>query len=78
MVNADSDPLPPQHAEFVARAQSDGAVIYLNDEVGIWQWSVVVYGTDYWLDSFDSSEGAIAYCKEHNIPYEEGLNVPNG
>ena len=33
-----------------------------NDEIGEWLWSVVVTGTDFWLESFDTREEAIEWC----------------
>lgn len=41
--------------------------IYYNNEAGQWLWSVQVYNDDFWLDSFDTREEAIEFCKKHEL-----------
>jgi len=38
-----------------------------NNETGEWLYSVQVYGTDFWLDSFKTEEQASEYIKKHNL-----------
>jgi hypothetical protein len=38
-----------------------------NETAGFWCWSVMVVGTDFWLESFDNKDDAIKYCEEHEL-----------
>ena len=41
--------------------------INYNNEAGRWIYSVQVKGTSFWLDSFSTKKGALAYIKEHGL-----------
>lgn len=44
--------------------------VYGNDESGDWVYSVVVRGTDFWLESFKTKDEAVSYCKKYELSYE--------
>lgn len=45
--------------------------IYHNNDTGIWQWSVSIVSNDpydaFWLDSFKTKKGALAFIKRHKL-----------
>lgn len=38
-----------------------------NNEAGEWLYSVQVYGTGFWMDSFKTEKQALKYIKKHNL-----------
>lgn len=43
-------------------------VIYYNNEVGSYQWSVCVESDfEFWLDSFQYKKDAVRFCKKHSL-----------
>jgi hypothetical protein len=41
--------------------------INYNDEAGLWQYSVQVEGTDFWLNSFATEIEAKQYIQDNNL-----------
>jgi hypothetical protein len=42
-----------------------------NNEAGYFQWSVMIEGTDFWIDSFGSKAESIDFCEEVGLPIIE-------
>ena len=52
-----------------AKALKLPVIIHHNNEAGIWQWSVAVATTAFWLDSFISKHDAITFAEAHGLSY---------
>jgi len=52
--------------DFLELAKQSGVIIHYNNEIGIWQYSVVV-NMDYWLGSFKTKEFAESFCRVNNL-----------
>ena len=44
--------------------------LYYNKETGKYKWSVSVYCTDFWLDSFATEAKARQFCAENKLPIQ--------
>lgn len=51
----------------VALEEKSEVRITYNDEAGKFLWSVVIEGTDFWINSFDSEADAVSYCEEKEL-----------
>jgi hypothetical protein len=41
--------------------------INYNNETGIWQHSIQIEGTEFWIDSFDTEEKAIIFYHKYGL-----------
>jgi len=71
-VNSYSSRIEEAISEYIRNPDTRVFINY-NDEAGIWQYSVQVSGTAFWLNSFETEPKALEYIEENGLKMDDWL-----
>jgi hypothetical protein len=57
----------PEESARKILERKPSVAIFHNDETGEWQYSIVLVGTDLWLDSFATQKEAIDFLSPYGV-----------
>jgi len=69
-VNSYSSRIEEAISEYIRNPDTRVFINY-NDEAGIWQYSVQVSGTAFWLNSFETKPKALEYIEENGLKMDD-------